>query len=63
MLSKGCKPDNFELHNSQKLNFTIFEAFIRILLIVNLSFTQTLLTFLLCVKQTWMTQLILAVSL
>ena len=22
ILSKGCKPDNFELHNSHKLNFT-----------------------------------------
>ena len=29
---------------------------------MNLSFNQTLLTFLLCVRQTWMTQLILAIS-
>ena len=41
----------------------IFEAFVQILLIVNLSLNQTLLTFLLCVRQTWMTQLILAISL
>ena len=41
----------------------IFEAFVRILLIVNLSLNQTLLTFLLCVRQTWMTQLILKISL
>ena len=41
----------------------IFEAFVRTLLNVNLSLTQTLLIFLLCVKQTWMTQLILAISL
>ena len=53
------------------LNFTtlcslalgIFEAFVRILLIVNLSLNQTLLAFLLCVRQTWMTQMILAISL
>ena len=45
------------------LALRIFEAFIRILLIVNLSLNQTLLTFLLCVRQTWMTQLILAISL
>ena len=61
ILSKACKPDNFELHNSLKLSFTDIEAFVRILLIVNLSLNQTLLTFLLCVRQTWMTQLILAI--
>ena len=36
---------------------------VQILLIVNLSLNQTLLTFWLYVKQTWMTQLILAISL
>ena len=45
------------------LALRIFEAFVRILLIVNLSLNQTLLKFLLCVRQTWMTQLILAISL
>ena len=45
------------------LALQIFEAFVRILLIVNLSLNQTLLTFLLCVRQTWMTQLILVISL
>ena len=45
------------------LALRIFEAFIRILLIVNLSLNQTLLTFLLCVRQTWMTQLIMAICL
>ena len=62
-LSKACKPDNFESHNSLKLSFTIFEAFVQILLIANLSLNQTLLSFLLCVRQTWTTQLILAISL
>ena len=41
------------------LALRIIEAFVWILLIVNLSLNQTLLTFLLCVRQTWMTQLIL----
>ena len=40
----------------------MFEAFVQILLIVSLSLNQTLLTFLLYVRQTWMTQLILAIS-
>ena len=48
ILSKACKPDNFEWHDSLK-------AFIQILLIVNLSLNQTLLTFLLCVRKTYTT--------
>ena len=61
-LSKAC---NFELHNSLKLNFKgfMFDAFVQILLILNLSLNPTLLTFLLSVRQTWMTESILAVSL
>ena len=47
----------------RSLALRIFEVFVRILLIVGLSLNQTLLTFLLCVSQTWMTQLILAVPL
>ena len=45
------------------LALRIFEAFVWILLIVNLSLNQTLLTFLLYVRQTWMTQLIIEISL
>ena len=41
----------------------IFEAFVQILVIVNLSLNQNLLTFLLCVRQIWMNQLILEISL
>ena len=63
ILSKGCKPDNFEPYNSLNLALQIFEASVRILLNVNLSLNQTLLTFLLYVRQIWMTILILAVSL
>ena len=63
ILSKACKLDNFESHNSLKLSFQIFETFLQILLIVNLSLNQTILTFLLCTRQTWMTQLILAICL
>ena len=62
ILWEGCKPGNFESNNSLKLSFTIFEAFVRILLNVNLSLNQTFLTFLPCVRQTWLTQLILAIS-
>ena len=38
-------------------------AFVQTLLIVNLPLNQTLLTFLLYVRQTWITQLIVAISL
>ena len=45
------------------LALQIFQAFVPILLNVNLSLNEALLTFLLSVRQTWMTQLILGVSL
>ena len=45
------------------LALQIFKAFIWILLTVNPSLNQTLLKFLLYVRQTWMTQLITAISL
>ena len=57
---KVHQPDNVESHNSLK---RILEVFVLILLEVNLSFNQTLLTFLLYVKQSRKTQLILAISL
>ena len=60
ILSKAC---NQIILKYISLALWIFEVFIWILLIANLSLNQTLLTFLLCVKQTWMTQLILAISL
>ena len=63
ILSKECKPDTLELTSIYSLALRIFKAFIQILLIVNLSLNQTVLTFLLCVRQTWMAQLILAISL
>ena len=56
ILSKWCKPDSFKSHKFLKLK-------LQILLNVNVSLNQTLLTFLLYVRQTWMTQLILALSL
>ena len=61
ILSKACKPDNFESHNSLKLSFKnirvlrILRILVRFLLIVNLSFNQTLLTFLVYGRQTWVT--------
>ena len=63
ILSKGSKPDNFEPHNSLKLSFANVRGLVPILLNVNLPLNQTLLTFLLYVRQTCMTQLILAISL
>ena len=63
ILSKSCKPDNFELGNSLKLSSTNIRGLCSNLLITNLALNQTLLTILLCVRQTWMTQLILAISL
>ena len=63
ILSRVSKPDNFELHSSLKLRFTNIGDRCLNLLIVNLFLNQTLLTFLLCVRQTWMTQLILTISL
>ena len=57
ILWKGCKSVNFELHNSQ-ISLQIFEMSVPILLNVSLSLNQTLLTFLLYVRQTWMTQMI-----
>ena len=63
ILSKACKPDNSKSHNSLKLSFTSIGGFHSNFIIVNLSLNQTLLTCLLCVRQTWMTQLILAISL
>ena len=46
ILTKRCEPDNLALQ--------IFEAFVQTLLNVNLFLNETLLTFLLCVSQTWM---------
>ena len=65
ILSKACKPDNFESHNSLKVSFTNIrglhpnfvdcESFLE-------SNSPDILA--LCyVRQTWMTQLILAISL
>ena len=62
ILSKGCKSDNFEPHNSLKLSFANMRG-LHSNFNVNLSLNQPLLTFLLSMRQTWMTQLILAISL
>ena len=51
ILSKGQKPDNFEQPISN-LALQIFKAFIPILLNVNLSLNQTVLTFLLYMRET-----------
>ena len=63
ILSKGCKPDKFESQSFLKLDFQIFEVFLQILLNVSSSLNQTLITFLLYVRQTWMALLFLVISL
>ena len=60
ILSKACKPDKFELHNSLKHSFANIWGLRSNC--VNLSLNQTLLTFLLCVRQIWIAQLFLANS-
>ena len=63
ILSKACKPDNFESHNSLKLSFTNIRG-LRLSFVDCESFLESnSLTVLLCVRQSWMTQLILAISL
>ena len=64
ILSKACKPDNFKSHNSLKLSFTNIRGLrSNFVDCESLSLNQTLLTFFLYVKQTGMTQLIMAISL
>ena len=63
ILPKACRPDNFELYNSLNLTFANIQGLSSNFVIVNLSLNQTLLTFLLCVRLTWMTPLIMAISL
>ena len=65
VLSKSWKPDNFELHNFLKLSFKnirdLHSNFVDCEFFIESN--SKILTFLLCVIQTWMTQLILAISL
>ena len=61
-ISKACKPEILNRTTLESLTLQIFKAFVQIL-IVNFSLNQILLTFLLYVRETWMAQLILAISL
>ena len=66
ILSKGQKDINRITMNHTPLSnlaLPIFKALVRILLNVNLLLNQTFRTFLLYVRKTWMTQLILTISL
>ena len=63
ILSKACKPDNFELHNSLKLSFTNIPGLHSNFVDCESFLESILLTFLVFVRQTWMTQLIPAISL
>ena len=63
ILSKGCKPDNFEPHNSLKLSFTKIHG-LRSNFVECGSFLESKSPdFLETKSQTWMTQLILKISL
>ena len=61
-ISKACKPENFESHNSLKISFTNIRDLRSNFVDVNLSLNQTRPTFLLYARQTWITQLNLAIS-
>ena len=63
IFSKRCNPIILNPITLWSLALPKFKAFVQILLIVNLSLNQTLLIFWLCVRQTWMSQLVLAISL
>ena len=66
ILSKGQKDINRITMNHTPLSnlaLPIFKALVRILLNVNLLLNQTFRIFLLYVRKTWMTQLILTISL
>ena len=64
ILSKACKPDNFELHNSLKRSFTnirgLRSSFVDCESFLESNYLDMLLLY---VRQTGMTQLILAISL
>ena len=63
ILSKACKPDNFESHNSLKLSFTNIRG-LRSNFVDCESFLESTSPDILAhVRQTWMTKLILANSL
>ena len=60
-ISKACKPDNFESHNSLKLSFSNIRGFCLNFVDCE-SFLESNSPDIL-VRETWMTQLILAISL
>ena len=63
ILSKACKPDNFESHNSLKLSFTNIRGLCSNFVDFESFLESNSPDILLYVRQTWMTQLILAISL
>ena len=63
ILSKRCKLDNIESYRSLKLSFTNIWGFHSNFVECESLLESNSPDFLLCVRQTWMTQLILAISL
>ena len=63
ILSKACKPDNFESHNSLKLSFTNIRGLCSNFVDCKSFLESNSPDILLCLRQTWMTLLILAIYL
>ena len=65
ILSKGCKPDNFEPHNSLKLSFTnirgLCSNFVECESFLESNSPEVLALCEFLVRETWITQLILAI--
>ena len=63
ILSKACEADNFELHNSLRLSFTNIPGLCSNFVDCKSFLESNSPDILLCLRQTWMTQLILAIYL
>ena len=63
ILSKACKPYKFESHNSLKLSFTNIRGLHSNFVDSEFFLESNSPDIFLCVRKTWMTQLILAISL
>ena len=63
ILSEGCKPDNFESHNSLKLTFTNVRGLCSSFVECESFFESKSPKILALCETNWMTQLILVISL
>ena len=63
ILSKACEADNFELHNFLRLSFTNIQGLCSNFVDCKFFLESNSPDILLCLRQTWMTQLILVIYL